>query len=188
MSYSEFIKIYNGNILTQSKCGTRFLDKVFGTCEEIISLQSLIDNEYKDRFNVVIIRDPYEHLLSAISTTYDTYGTIDNQLDILSKGQDPHWNSNLYKYLYIYGLKNKITILHLKDMTNYIENVLNFGKHINERPYQTVKRTDKIFLDNLNKNHYEIWNYLQNLLKIEFSFYNKLIEENEVYQPKLKSI
>jgi hypothetical protein len=184
MSYNEFFKIYNNDILTQSKCGTRFLDKVFGACEEIISLNQLLDDEFKNRFNVVIIRDPYEHLLSAISTTYGTYGTIDNQLDILSKGHDPHWSPNLFKYLYIYGLKNKITILHLKDITNYIEYDLNLGKHNNQMPYQTVKLTDKIFLDNLNKNHSEIWYYLQCLLKIEYSFYDKLIKENEVYQPK----
>ena len=184
MSYSEFFKIYNGNILTQSKCGTRFLDKVFGTCEEIISLNSLLEDEYKNRFNIVIIRDPREHLLSAISTTYDTYGSIENQLSVISKGYDPHWNPNLFKYLYIYGLKNKITILHLKDITNYIENVLKLGKHINEMPYQTVNKTDKKFMENLLKNHGDVWKYIEYLLKIEYSFHNKLINENEIYQPK----
>jgi hypothetical protein len=186
MSFSEFFKIYNNNILTQSKCGTRFLNNVFGKCNEIISLNSLLEDEYKNRFNVVIVRDPYEHLLSAISTTYGTYGTIDTQLNVLSKGTDPHWNPNLFKYLYIYGLKNKITILHLKDITNYIENVLNLGEHINETPFQTVKITNKTFLDNLNKNHEYIWFHLNDLLKTEYLFYHKLIEENQVYRPKLK--
>jgi hypothetical protein len=188
MSYLNFFKIYNGNILTQSKCGSRFLDNLFGKCDEILSLNSLLQDEYKNKFNIVIIRDPYEHLLSAVSTTYNTYGTIDNQLNVLSKGRDPHWNPNLYKYLYIYGLKNKITILHLKDMSDYIENVLNLGKHINEMQYQTIKIIDEIYINNIIENNNEIWKYLQTLLETEYYFYDKLIEENEVYKPKLKLI
>ena len=188
MSYLKFFKVYNGNILTQSKCGSRFLDNLFGRSDETLSINSLLEDEYKNKFNIVIIRDPNEHLLSAISTTYDTYGTIENQLNVLSKGYDLHWNPNLYKYLYIYGLKNKITLLYLKDITNYIENVLNLGVQINKIQYQTVKITDETFINNIIENNNEIWTEIQILLETEYFFYNKLIKENEVYKPKLKLI
>jgi len=182
MSYLEFFKVYNGNILTQCKCGSRFLDNIFGKSYETVSLNSLLDDEYKNKFNTVIIRDPYEHLLSAISQTYGRYGTIENHLFNLSRGYDTHWNPNLYNYLYIYALKNKITILHLKDLTNYIKNVLKLGGHVALKDHQTVKITDETFINDINKNNNEIWTHLQHLLKIEYSFYNRLIKENEVYQ------
>jgi hypothetical protein len=188
MTYRKYFKIYNENILTQSKCGSRFLDSVFGKSNETISLNSLLDDEFKNVFSVVIIRDPYEHLLSAISTTYGMYETIENQLFNLSRGNDPHWKPNLYKYLYIYGLKNKITILHLKDLTNYIKDVLNLGIHINQINFQTVKITDKIFIDYIIENNKEIWDFLESLMATEYLFYYKLLEENQVYQPKLKLI
>jgi hypothetical protein len=108
--------IYNENIISHSKCGTKYLDELFnvhlekGRKKNIKSPSELLNVNLNIKY--VIIRNPKEHFLSAIDTLTNNefylesiYNINDNHvynsMDILYNDLDQHWCPNYCKYVYM---------------------------------------------------------------------------------------
>lgn len=121
------IKIYNKNILSPVKCGTRYLDKIWES-----NRIEYTHNDYLKfpKVKYIIIRPPIEHLITALHT--ETVGYINefgkvldfyHQLnDFISPNGATHWSFEFYEYLYYY--RNKfgfdIEVVQLCDLTDLL--------------------------------------------------------------------
>lgn len=192
--------IYNNNILAHSKCGTKYLDELFGIHWEksgqdnIKSPSELLDSGRDIKY--IIIRNPKEHFLSAVDTLlsndnlyvrsihkiHDDY--INNTMKILHNNMDQHWCSNYYKYIFMLSNVKKITLVQLNDLSDFVEMELNLPK----LDYTTSHGGRKQTFDELEKmckeSNPEFWEVIEKTLSEEMYFYDKLINENTVFNKK----
>jgi hypothetical protein len=119
--------LFNDKILTTPKCGTRYLRQRW-------SFLSYRYNEIINFLNIeyLIIREPIEHLKSALHTEFYNheslynYDLIDfsNYLDkLILKKEVVHWSYNMYEILYWVYIKNnkKTKIIHLSVLTDFMK-------------------------------------------------------------------
>lgn len=155
------LKKYNdGKILAPLKCGTRFLDETFGGDDGDIGISDLFKFLFLPKqMEAIIIRPPYEHLISALHTeilglynrevepSFNDIETIVKSFMIKNHNLESatHWSGHLYKHLYLIWKrnKNKIKIVQLKDLSDYL-------KSINT----PISKYDP---ENYNFNHYGYW-------------------------------
>lgn len=152
------LKLYNNDtILAPLKCGTRYLEECFGEPSTQLSLDSFKSSLHIKTLNTIIVRDPYEHLESAIHTellgTFRQYGNSDveilNNLDKFTTtaktNQKTHWSPKLYETLYWYWRRNRryIKIVDLKELSKFL------------RGYK--KKLPKYDPLNYDFNHYDYW-------------------------------
>jgi hypothetical protein len=193
--------IYNGNILSHSKCGTKYLDKVFGISWEksgkdnINSQSELLNTDLNLKY--VIVRDPKEHFLSAMDTllsndkiyiksihkVHDDY--IYNAMRILYNNMDQHWCPYYYENIYSLSKIKKIIIIYLNDLTDFVEFELKLPKLKYNIIYgdrtQTFDEIEKI----CKETNFELWNMIEEVLINELYFYNKLVNENSIFDKKI---
>ena len=110
-------KLYNG-ILTYPKCGTKYMDKIYGNTTEDnhINFYELFNSD----INYIIMRDPKSHFVSAVNETLKYNDNLKNILESLLVGNNVHWNPNHYRLLELYILLNPNKII-IK-----LENLMNF--------------------------------------------------------------
>lgn len=155
------LNIYNeGKILAPLKCGTRFLDETFGEKNGDIGIFDLSKMLFLPKeMEVIILRPPYEHLISALHTEILGCQNNDSVIDKNSAIMDvieaftrknhnlesaTHWSGYMYKHLYWIWKRNKrIKVIELKDLSNYLVSI---GVNIPE--YDPGK---------YNFNHYGNW-------------------------------
>ena len=81
------LQIYNSSILVHYKCGTRFLDKQFNITEESnknrFSLDELSQNQNSIKY--IVIRDPLDHLISAIYTELSETDSLNLHMESILK-------------------------------------------------------------------------------------------------------
>jgi hypothetical protein len=152
--------IFDNRILTTPKCGTRYLKQKWQTA-------IFHHNEVTDFSNiqVMIIREPFEHLKSALHTEFynhfDIYAypiSLKFYLDkLILKKSIVHWSYNMYEIMYWMYVKSnkKIKIIHLSSLTNFMKEE---GCNIEYTP------SDYTFNDSKN------W-------MSKDAFFNKLLEE-----------
>lgn len=179
-------KFYNNNtIITTHKCGTRFLDQVFNLegWENKVTIDSLI-RDYD--FEWFIIRDPFEHLQSAIFTVYTANSNELSLKKILMKfihQKEDHWVYGHYNALVGLRLMKEFKLVHLKDLSRFIDHLgipnIEYKRtdYINE-----IKNVDRFQLIKVIKinfpNHY---NLLEEMVKDETKYYNMLIDKCEIF-------
>lgn len=183
------IKIYNNIIMVPVKCGTRYLDKIWEHQRiELSHAQYLRFPKVK----YMVIRDPMEHLITAIHTQtvkfINEFGKRDVFLESLNDFINPtgttHWCVSFYEYLYYYRNKygEDVQIVKLENLTELLKDLGFDIKYIPEE-YHFKKYKDwmsKTELFELLKNNYpnEI-NWLLDKVKTQNIYYNKLIN-NEI--------
>jgi len=191
--------IYNNNILAHSKCGTKYLDELFNIPWEksgehnIKSPSELLDVDFNIKY--IIIRNPKEHFLSALDTlinneiyvksihkVHDDY--ISNSMNILYNDLDHHWCPNYYKYIYMLCNNKKITLVHLNDLSNFVEIELKISKIEYTNIHGGRKESFEELENKCKKANLKLWNVIDKTLEDEMYFYNKLLNENEIFKSK----
>lgn len=129
----------NEGILAPLKCGTRFLDKVFGIdAEERRSSfinQSVVKRRlFFPKLHTLIVRPPREHIYSAlhtdILTAINNEGETDLDIESILKSYTTngkveelgHWDSGVYETLYWMWRRNRggVEVVELKDLSNHL--------------------------------------------------------------------
>ena len=119
--------LFDNRILTTPKCGTRYLQKKYDSV--FIDYNEI--NNFSD-IEFIIIREPIEHLKSALHTEFFIHSDLYNYditdlkiyLDkLILKEKNMHWSYNMYEIIYWIYLKNnkKIEIVHLSSLTDFIK-------------------------------------------------------------------
>lgn len=182
------IKVYNNTIMAPLKCGTRYLDKVWGPDKQI----ELKHYEYLKfpKVRYIIIRDPMSHLITALHTEtlafINMFGKKDNfynQLnEFLSLDGAEHWSVPFYEYLYYYRNKygNDIEVIKLENLTNLLKKLGHDVKYVPEEYHfkECKKWWSKETLFEMLKTMYpdEI-EVLTNKVKTQDIYYEKLLND-----------
>jgi len=191
--------IYNENIISHSKCGTKYLDELFnvhlekGRKKNIKSPSELLNVNLNIKY--VIIRNPKEHFLSAIDTLtnnefyLESIYTINdnhvyNSMDILYNDLDQHWCPNYCKYVYMLSNNRKITLVHLNDLSDFVEMELKMSKIEYTKSHGGRKKTFEELENKCKEANPKLWELIEKTLKDEMYFFNKLLNENVIFKSK----
>jgi hypothetical protein len=188
------INIFKEIFLIPPKCGSRFFEEHFGE-RKTVDLFKLKDSEFIDKIQYVVLRDPFEHLKSAVHTEFTSFfnssdkkGNVtekDLLYHILKIDSQSHWHRHNFRELYLFILKFKKppTIIMLDDLNHFIENVLNekYSSGFNKTKYDFSEYLIYISKDDLwdiyIKNNYpEEFGMFYKLLQGDIFFWNKLIQ------------
>jgi hypothetical protein len=174
----------NGTILTPHKCGTKYLNKVFNVSrqENVISLKDLHQFDFK----WLIVRDPYEHLLSALTTVYNTKQSTRNLKDTLDrfiKGLDVHWQHGHHKDILSYSSNHSLTLVNISDLTPFVENELKLVAPPMLSRYCTeiIYLSKEGLVDKIKTEYPSEWDTLMELVDTERVHYDLLFGKCGVY-------
>ena len=191
--------IYNHNILAHSKCGTKYLDELFGISwqnsgqKNVKSPSELLNVDLNIKY--VIIRNPKEHFLSAFDSIINNElyiksihkiqdDLLSNTMNILYNDLDHHWCPNYYKYIYMLCNNRKITLVHLDDLSDFVEMELKIPKIEYTNIHGSRKESFEELENKCRNTNPKLWELIEKTLKDELYFYNKLIKENKIFNPK----
>ena len=175
----------NGTILTPHKCGTKYLNQVFN-CSKQENVFNLKDLQQYD-FKWLIVRDPYEHLLSALTRVYNNKQmliTLDDLMNRFTNGLDPHWIPDFYEVILSYSENHSLTLVKLSDLSSFVENELKLvpPKFLPKYGTQISRSLSKEELINKIKTEYPSeWSTLMGLVDTERIYYDLLFGKCGVY-------
>jgi hypothetical protein len=191
--------VYNENIISHSKCGTRYLNDQFNNHNNPLQIEAikLIEGLDFNKIKWVIIRDPFDHFLSAVDTLSNNFKYMsklhnvkpedDLFLEVLRTllmGDDDHWSPSFFKHIYILSKKVNLTLVHLKDLSNFMENEIKLSPVLYSKKHSSRNGDNGNEIKMKIDEHYpKMSNIISKLLKDELYFYNKLIIENKIFKP-----
>ena len=163
----------NDSIMAPLKCGTRYLEKVFGEPSSQISSHAIGGKLFIKNLQTIVVRQPFEHLSSALHT--EILGSIQTNeetdiKDILDEfvsfdplnRQNTHWEKNTYKNLYWYWRRNRActNVVDLKDLSSHLEEL-------------KIEKIEKYDSKEYNFNHYKFWCSKEDLMLFIKTNYQK---------------
>lgn len=180
----------NGTILTPHKCGTKYLNKVFDLRGGVNVIN--LNNINLFDFKWLIVRDPYEHLISALTSVYNNKHKTHNLNDILNRfitGLDVHWNNTFYKDMLSYSLNHSFMLVELSNLTSFVNNELKLvaPPMLNRYGTQIIYMTKDNLIDKIKTEYPSEWNTLMELVDVERTYYDLLFGRCEVYNSNLHS-
>jgi len=151
-------KLFNENtILAPLKCGTRYLERVFGAPTSEIARSELKERIFIPTLKTIIIRPPMEHLVSALHTEILGFlrenkgGDIKEMLmTFISNGteiwQNSHWDKDIYSDVYWYWRRNRkyVNVIELKNLSSHLKEL-------------KIKKLPKYDSNDYDFNHYKYW-------------------------------
>lgn len=175
------IKLFDNRILAPSKCGTRFLRKVYSDRRFDINSDNIANITH------IVIRNPYEHFESAIHTEYLNYKnsntTINNINHIMSGAITSngigHWHPQLYRFLYSIFNKNKsIKVIDLNELSSFLESQgydIPYEKSEYDWSSFPIWESKEEVLGNLKVEFPNEFKIIEDRLKIEHTYYDNLV-------------
>jgi hypothetical protein len=151
-------KLFNGDtIIAPLKCGTRYLERVFGVPTSEIASYNLKSNLFIPNLKTIIIRPPIEHLISALHTEILGFlrknegGDIKEILNTFvsfdpKNWQNAHWDKNVYPDLYWYWRRNRnyVNVIELKNLSSHLKEL-------------KIKKLPKYDSNDYDFNNYKYW-------------------------------
>lgn len=178
------IKLYNKNIFAPNKCGTRYLQTVFDYESFTHLFLPKINGDC-----YFIIREPIEHLKSALLTQLIHHRDKDYFYELFSKffidggSEAMHFVNILYKKIYYYKTRNEnCKIIHLNNLTEFLHS-LGYDIEYNKKNYdhsdelQNWCSKDEFYEEIKQKYPNEI-KLLEDWMSIENIYYHKLINND----------
>jgi hypothetical protein len=216
------INIFKGIYLVPPKCGSRFFDEHWGDRKilkpgsklgssdwvnvinrEFIDLFELKDSKFVDKIEFIVLREPFEHIKTALHTEFINYWNGFNrngditETDLLhsisKEDSQSHWHRHIFRELYLFILKFKKppTIIMLNNLNNFLQNELNenYSNNFSKKKYDFSEYKIYMSKDDLwdiyiKYNHPKEWLRLSNLLEGDEFFYNKLIKLCPLYNKR----
>ena len=202
-------KLFNDNtILAPLKCGTRYLEKVFGAPTSEIACYNLKSTLFMPTLKTIIIRPPIEHLISALHTEIigllreNKEGDIKKMLNTFvsfdpKNWQNAHWDKNVYPDLYWFWRRNRnyINVIELNNLSSYLKGLkikklpkydskeYDFSKEYYVHDYDYWCSKDDLMLF-IKTNYRKEWDNLMEQVGLSTIFYDYLINK-EVIEIKL---
>ena len=176
------MKLYNDNIISFPKTGTKFLDEKLTFTDELTYEDLFTNEKYKDKPLYIIIRNPKDNLIGAINVSlrYDPTPTLKETMENMLLNEDPHFNTNRFEMLNLYSKFNpNVTFVELNNLNNFLEHIVKISPFIknNHRTHITVTEEDII-----NQEPY-LWGLLKVIMRPEIYLYHVLRSGKNVYIP-----
>ena len=192
------LNVFNKQILTPPKCGSRFLDEIYGVDREYVDLFDIIKVPLTSNVKWIVLRTPMDLLISALHTEFiGGWNREGNSLkekkllnDIIKINSNSHWHRQLFKYLYLFGvsLPTPPTIVMLDDLNDFLTKEMG----IEELPiFDETKynfSNDSIWLSKselklyLSKTYPKQWVGINTLLKTDELFWYKIQNQFPIWK------
>jgi hypothetical protein len=192
------LNVFNKQILTPPKCGSRFLDKVYDVNREYINLFDIIENPLTSEVKWLVLRTPMDLLISALHTEFlGGWNRKGNSLkekellnNIMNIYSHSHWHCELFKNLYLFGvsLSTPPTIVMLHHLNDFLTKEMS----IEELPIFDKTEynfsNDSIWLSKskiklyLSKTYPEQWIKINTLLKTDELFWYKIQNQFPIWK------
>lgn len=180
------ISVYNKEIVVPAKCGSRFLDTIWEDKIDL-SIGQLLESDFQ--IKKIIVRHPYEHLLSGLHTDilhiWNKEWENVNEIDVITNyhqiNNGSHYQLDLYQTLYEYWVKHnkEAEIIKLENLTGILKDVdvlYNYDENdYNWKPIFEVWKTKEEIMEYVKKTYPETYNFLIKHIKEEINSYNKMI-------------
>jgi len=200
--------VVNNEILVPLKCGSTYLEKIYP--------DNIVDINYCDLPNLkgistIIIREPIEHLQSALHTEILMWYaqnpseslSVDTATPIIKRFINvdsnllptPHWDVNYYEHLYKFWKRSKgsIKIVHTSDLTQFIKekykidnphDKFSYGIPAHRGEFKYAYTTKQELAKWIEKTLPELWDELVKEIPKANKFYNLIIngEVSELYE------
>ena len=190
----SFILFKNDKILAPLKCGTRYLQKCLNESGKSMSVFDIRSNLSIENLNTIIVRPPFEHMISALFTelqkSFKEDGSVDmKQFELIlnrfkqteSNNEYYHWNIGIYDKLYWYWRRNHeyVDVVELKNLTDFLIskniNVVSYSENDYNFRHSFYKKDDLLLF--VKMNYEDIWNELLEQVKYSLLYYNCLINK-----------
>lgn len=205
------IEIFNENIAVPAKCGTRYFSKCVKSPERptdymehttsCLPQQSEVklpngepfpfeDIDLWKKVEYLVVRDPYEHLKTALHTELITLYKDYNKFEFVIKefvswGGNAHWHPYFYRRLY-YAHKNygipRFKIIHMEEITDFVKSLgydIEYNKeeyNFNDKP--NWKSKDEIC--ELVKNTFpNEWKQMMDFISNDMEYYHYIINNKK---------
>ena len=198
--------VVNDEILVPVKCGSTYLDRIFPN--NIVNIWFYRDLINLKGISTIIIREPLEHLQSALHTELLNW-LFDNPTEKIEPNNmiplisnflgngTTHWDINYYEHIYKFWKQNKdtIKIVHVSNLTDFLKQKYGidiphdkFGYGIPrlagkfKYAYTSKEKLSKWIEETLP----ELWNEVVKDLPKAEKFYNHLINETDYIEYDLE--
>lgn len=194
-------KIFNNEILTPLKCGSTYLGMVYP--KDIIEITY---NDLQDLkgISTIVIRDPFEHLQSALHTEILMWYilnpseslSVDTATPLIKRfinsKSNPfgtnHWDVNYYEYLYKFWKQNKgsIKIVDTSNLTPFLKERYNIDIKHDKFSYGITAHFGRFKYAYTTKQNLskwietslpKLWDSLTKKLPKAYKFYNLMIDD-----------
>jgi len=203
------LNVFNKQILTPPKCGSRFLDEIYGVDREYVDLFDIIKVPLTSNVKWIVLRNPSDLLISALHTEFierwnkegksllGGWSKEDKSLkekklldDIIKINSNSHWHHQLFKYLYLFGvsLPTPPTIVMLDDLNDFLTKEMGIEKLpiFDETKYNFSN--DSIWLSKselklyLSKTYPKQWVEINTLLKTDELFWYQIQNQFPIWK------
>lgn len=201
------IILYNQKWLVPHKCGTRYLDAIFGVSiyvEEVDDkVKSLVDSAgLSPLFNMksithFVLREPLSMLESAIHTDIFSNGQMGKEIDTSKMDEiekvllfyidwgTAHWSPHLFFDIYHFlRIRPDIKIVPLPNLTNFVYSETGARKYAFPSAYNFQSHvkfqrqyTRESILEFVQENFPVLWNRIKELYEIDKVWYDKIMNE-----------
>ena len=204
------IEIFNGNIAVPAKCGTRYFSKCIESPENPVKYMERVVSELpinsdlltKDgwfkikhlelwkKVEYLVVRDPLEHLKSAIHTEFvhcwDDMDKIKSHVESFTYlGTNPHWYPHHYRKIYFLNKNHhipKFKILHMNQITDFLLSLGFDIKYIkDEYSFKHVEnwKSKEECVDIFKTNFPIEWDLLMEMIEKDMEYYD-IVVNNKV--------
>jgi|688.fasta_scaffold03480_12 hypothetical protein len=203
--------VFNKQILTPPKCGSRFLYEVYNIDREYIDLFDIIKIPLTSNIKWVVLRTPMDLLISALHTEFIEWcwnrksqsllGGLSKENKFLEEkkllnkfiidiNSQLHWHHQLFKYLYLFGvsLPTPPTIVMLDDLNDFLTKEMGIEKLpiFDEVKYNfsnyPIWLSKSELIQYLIKTYPQQWIEINTLLKTDELFWYKIQNQFSIWK------
>jgi len=174
------MKLYNDNVISFPKTGTRFLDENLTFTGELTYEDLFTNEKYKDKPLYIVIRNPKDNLIGAINVSlkYHNTPTLKETMENILLNRDVHFNTHRFQMLNLYCKFNpNVTFVELNNLNDFLENIVKITPFTKRNHRTDILVTEEDIID---QEPY-LWSLLKRLIRLETILYDKLVIGKNIY-------
>lgn len=181
-------KIFDDKIVVPLKCGTRYCESIFPSCETVWDTLWYADESIINKNYWMVYRHPMEHLISALQTEmamvlngHDTTKTLNDIIDRFCREKGTgHWGRDVCKSLHTYWYNNQsyVNLIELKDLSNALQsfgyNTIEYNKKEYDFDYLHNEWDKEDCVNYVIENRPKEWEWLKWCASNDMDYYDRL--------------